>query len=132
LNDILIKKQRLSQALGHNRAHILNAYIGSINTQAFTATVDRCRQNVLNVVPRLNRLTIPPMASEHIFDCQEIQEIMRVMDVNLSLEQIQFLWRMHSRRHGFAWMKPRLEVGIALEVAAISITKNNFFNKSEQ
>jgi hypothetical protein len=132
LNDILIKKQRLSQALGHNRAHILNAYIGSINTQAFTASVDRCRQNVLNVVPLLNRLTIPAVASEHIFDCQEIQLIMKAMNVDLSLEQIQFLWRMYSQRHGVAWMRPRHEVGIALEVAAISITKNNFFNKSEQ
>lgn len=132
MNDILIKKKRLSQALGHNRAHILNAYIGSINTQAFNASVDRCRKNVLNIVPVLDRLTTPSVASEHIFDCQEIQLIMKAMDVDLSIEQIQFLWRLHSRRHGVAWMRPRHEVGIALEVAAISITKNNFFNKSEQ
>lgn len=124
MDDLQIKKKRLAQALGHNREHILNAYVGSFNCKAIVASVERCRTNIHNVLPLLEKLAIPTVDPSRIFDCQEIQQIVATLDVTLSLHQIQFLWGLHSRRYGVEWMDPVHEVGIGLEVSALTIIKN--------
>lgn len=129
MSELLLKKKRLSLALGHNREHILNAYIGSLNWQAVMASARRCKENVLKANEILGNFNIPNVEPAYLADCIEMQRIIFDLDLDIAVEKIQFLWRMHSRRHGVEWMSPSHAIATALEAAAISVTKTNFHYK---
>lgn len=129
--DFQIKKKRLAQALGHNREQILNSYVGSLNCKSISDSIGRCRTNIHNVLPILDQLSIPTVDPARISDCEEIQEIVAMLDITLTLRQIQFLWHLYSDRYGVEWMQPVYEVGIGLELSALTIINNIHFFKLE-
>jgi len=57
-------------------------------------------------------------------DIAKIQLTMNELEVHLTLQQIQFLWSNYSRRHGVIWMKPNLEIALAIEVSILSTKKS--------
>lgn len=121
--DLIMKKKRIAQALGHNSDTILNAYIGSFGNKTTLAQADRSIENIKRGVSLIEIASLPPVPIERMRDCFRIQDLMAELDVQMSHDQAHLLWLTHSRRHGVEWMKPEHEIGVALEVEALALIK---------
>lgn len=129
-DDLRLKRTRLSQALGHNRPSITNAYIGSFRHVKTNGEADRGIETIKYALTLMGTAGLNPVPIERMRDCFLIQDIFSAVDVCMSHDQAHELWGAHARRHGVEWMKPEMEIGLAVEVEALAFI-NVFLTKKE-
>lgn len=120
--DRNVMKVKVAQALGHNRASITSAYIGSFEPFASnSAGSDRGFVTIQKALRILDAVGLPEVPAEHLDDCLLIQRTMDDIGLTLSGEQAHILWAKHARRHGVEWMVPGPETALMLKTSAEAI-----------
>jgi integrase len=121
--DLRMNRTRLAQALGHNRYSITNAYIGSFGNSRRPMATEEGLKTLQDALTLLERNDLPAVPVERIDDCLTIKSALAVVGVIATLEQAHRLWSEYACRYGVAWMSPESDLGVALEAAALTVTK---------
>lgn len=117
-----VTKVKVAQALGHNRASVTSAYIGSFKPPAANlADSDQGFATVQKALRVLDAVGLPEIPAERLDDCRLIQNTMVGLGLTLSEEQAHMLWAKHARRHGVEWMVPGSETSLVLRISAEAI-----------
>jgi hypothetical protein len=66
---------------------------------------------------RINLMDLEPVDQAAWADCVFIREKLEILGVDISLKQIQYLWKIYSERHLVSWIKPEHHVAICLHYA---------------
>lgn len=120
--DRNVMKVKVAQALGHNRASITSAYIGSFEPFASNSIdSDQDFATIQKALRILDAVGLPEVPAEHLDDCSLIQRTMSDIGLTLSGEQVHILWAKHARRHGVEWMAPGPETSLMLQTSAEAI-----------
>lgn len=123
--DRSVTKVKVAQGLGHNRASVTSAYIGSFQPPAASsADSDQGFATVQKALRILDAVGLPEIAAERLNDCRLIQNTMAGLGLTLSEEQAHMLWAKHARRHGVEWMVPGPETSLVLRISAEAILKD--------
>jgi len=120
--DRSVTKVKVAQALGHNRASVTSAYIGSFKPPAANLpNSDQGFATVQKALRILDAVGLPEIPAERLDDCRLIQNMMVGLGLTLSEEQAHMLWAKHARRHGVEWMVPGPETSLVLRISAEAI-----------
>lgn len=130
VDDLKLKRTRLSQVLGHNRPSITNAYIGSCRRLKSDGEIDRSIETIKYALTLMGTTGLKPVPIERMRDCFLIQDIFAEVDVCMSHDQAHELWGAYACRNGVEWMKPEMEIGLAVEAEAFAFI-NVFLTKKE-
>jgi integrase len=119
LSDLRVSKEKVAQALGHNRPSIMAAYIGRFDRhsegQCPTERVAAIRAGLACIGDFCDEI---PLGSR-LQDCVEIGAILARAGLTASYRQIHEIWSRHSRRNGVDWAEPGEDVLIAFEVQSL-------------
>jgi integrase len=119
-----IKREQVSELLGHSRKSITNAYYGSFgrgggdSAGASLGNIIRAALNLLEVD------AMKPVPSDRIPVVLQLLEELTAAGVDASPRELQVLWHMHSQRFASAWATPTAENIAALEAAALRLIRD--------
>lgn len=112
---------KISEALGHHRTVVVSAYFCSFGKNATLDRADRCMRNIDLALTHLPISELEDVSDSYLLDCQHIRNILEVLDLEIHLRQVQYLWKKYSLRNGTSWVKPEREIGICIESAALTV-----------
>jgi integrase len=121
--DLNLKRSTISELLGHGRISITASYYGSFGRDATQDEADRCKNNIEKAIMLIQHNTIEKVEPARLQDCIQMIGELALIEVDATPSQIQYLWKMHSARHGADWIQPGKGNAIAIEVAAIKLSE---------
>lgn len=121
--SLIIKREQISELLGHVRPSITGAYYGSFGRNATQDEADRCKKNIESALCLCSPQLLKPIPNERLADCMQIIAEISLLDVEITPKQMQLLWEIHSQRHATEWVTPLNGNAEAIEAAAISFVK---------
>lgn len=119
--DLDVKRAQISELLGHSRISVTASYYGSFGREVKTEEVGRCKNNIETGLLALAGAQLQPVSTERMRDCLQLVGELAVLDIEITLKQVQHLWMNHSARHAVAWARPREGNAEAIEVEAIKL-----------
>lgn len=119
--DMKTKMKQISEALGHHRIGVMAAYFCAFGKSITLDAAEKCMKNIMLGLGTLRVDELSSVTDIYREDCIHIRDIMEALDVEITLKQVQKLWQIHCHRNGVEWMKPEIEIGIAMEVASLSL-----------
>lgn len=124
MNKVFLKTrlQKISEAMGHHREIVMTAYFCSFGRNVTLDRADRCMRNIDAATMLLKNSDLDDLCEEYKEDCIHIRNVLEILDVDISLKQVQHLWRIYSKRNGVQWMTPNQEIGICIEAACLFVT----------
>lgn len=117
-DDQSVVKTKVAQALGHNRQSVTSAYIGAFKAGGRGQSGDQGVETIQKALRLLDAVGLPDVPAELVSDCCLIQNMMSVLGLAMSQEQIHALWAKNSRRNGVEWMTPEREIPLAVRTTA--------------
>ncbi|GGC87820.1 integrase domain-containing protein [Undibacterium terreum] len=121
--DMKVRLARLSEAMGHHRIEVMSAYYCTFGTNATLDRAGRCMTNIDMATAILKSQDLEPLVDNYRADCTSIRSILDVLEVEITLKEIQYLWKIYSERNGVAWVRPEKEIGICIEAAALQVIR---------
>lgn len=120
-DELLVKREQVSELLGHSRASITGAYYGSFGRNAAPDDVDRCKRNISAGIDAISKGDLVMVPSERLQDCMQLVAELSLLDIEITAKQAHHLWRTHSTRHACDWVTLLDSNVESLEVAAMKI-----------
>lgn len=121
--DLNVKREQVSELLGHSRASITGAYYGSFGRNATPDEADRCKINITSGLAKLGDQLLVPVPPERMTECMQLVTELSMLDIEITAKEAHHLWHMHSLRHAQDWIKPLEGNAEAMEVEAMKIAK---------
>ena len=112
---------KISEALGHHRTVVVSAYFCSFGNKTTLDRADRCMQNIDSATQLIPVSNLEDVDDLRRSDCLHIRNILEVLEVEITLKQVQHLWKIYSERNGMPWVKPEKEIAICVESAALTV-----------
>ena len=122
---LVIKREQISELLGHSRISVTGAYYGSFGRNATQDEADRCKKNIESALRLCRPQLLKPILNERLADCMQMITEMSLLDVEITPKQMQLLWEIHSQRHATEWVTPLNGNAEAIEAAAIKFCKKH-------
>src|SRR5690606_5405666 len=103
IEDLTLKREEISDILGHCRPSITNSYVGSFGRYATLDDVNRTINTIASALPYCAEQCLPMECwDDCVFLSAEVNEI----GLRISDEQIHCLWSLYSQRHATEWVTP--------------------------
>lgn len=122
---LVIKREQISELLGHSRIGVTGAYYGTFGRNATHDEADRCKKNIESALDLCRPQLLKPIPHERLADCMQMITEISLLDVEITPKQMQLLWEIHSQRHATGWVTPLKGNASAIEAAAIKFCKKN-------
>ena len=116
---ITLKRQKVSELLGHSRIGITGRYYGSFARKAKPDEGNRAQTAIAKYVSTLTTARLPECPPERHVDALLLISELGHMGIDITLRQIHQIWCGVSARHGVAWLTPNKDGNLEMiEVAA--------------
>jgi hypothetical protein len=123
--EMKIRVERLSQDMGHNRERVMSSYYCAFSRSTAPDVADRMIRTIESSILLLPQAGFLKMPAEHKVDCEYIRDLLYEHGLEILLSHVHTLWSRHCRRNGVEWMKPRVEIAIAMEAQAMELLVSN-------
>lgn len=123
-SELDIRREQLSELLGHSRKNITDPYLGGFGRDSKPDSPEKRKVNIESALQHLTPELIDDVAPERIDDCVKILLAMQAINISITFPQAHTLWRIHSTRHATDWVKPDTGIAVAIEAAAMRLTKH--------
>ena len=123
--DLKTRLQKISEAMGHHRVSVMTAYYCSFGKKTSLDAADLYLKNIDAGLSILAGKELPVVMDEWREDCIHIRNTMEQLYVEITLPQVQALWKLYCNKNGVEWMKPELEIGIAIQSSALTLIKTS-------
>lgn len=121
-DELKLRLERISEAMGHHRPHIVAAYFGAFGRAKYVGDeVERTGRNIDRALEILNKRELVRVPASRFDECVRIRDLMTPLGCDLTLKQVHALWTIASEREGIAWKKLKGVIPIILEGAAMTI-----------
>jgi integrase len=114
----------LSEAMGHHRTVVMSAYYCAFKKDTTEEAAEKFMSDIGECLDRINLMDLEPVDQTAWADCVFIREKLEILGIDISLKQIQYLWKIYSERHLVSWIKPEHHVAICLHYAVLSFNVN--------
>lgn len=119
LSDLMVKKEKVAQALGHNRPSIMGAYIGRFDRHAAplgpAERIAAIRAGLALIGEHCDEVP----GGRRLQDCVQIGAVLARAGLVASYRQIHEIWSRHARRQGVEWVGPDEDVLQVFEVQSL-------------
>ena len=119
-DELRLKREEISEVLGHCRPSITNSYVGSFGRYATVDDVNRTINTIASALPYCAEQYLP---MERWDDCVFLSDEINEIGLRISEEQIHCLWSIHSQRHASEWVSLHGKNIAAIEQASLSLIK---------
>lgn len=116
--DLDVKREQVSELLGHSRKSITSAYFGSFDRNSKADSPDRTKLAIEAAVAALPAEKIKDIPPERMDDCMRLTTELTTVRAYVEPRITQALWEHHSSRHCTPWLRPGESNVAALEAAA--------------
>ena len=117
-DDLDLKREQVSELLGHSRKSITSAYFGAFERGAIPDSPDRTKIAIEAAVLILPADKLKHVPSIRINDCARLTMELAAVGAYVEPRITQALWEHHSGRHCTEWLAPGSSNIAALEAAA--------------
>ncbi|MFC5550193.1 phage integrase N-terminal domain-containing protein [Massilia aerilata] len=117
-DDLDLKREQVSELLGHSRKSITSAYFGSFDRNSKPDAADRTKLAIEAAVAALPAEKITDIPPERMDDCMRLTTELTTVRAYVEPRITQALWEHHSSRHCTPWLRPGESNIAALEAAA--------------
>lgn len=117
-DDLDLKREHVSELLGHSRKSITSAYFGSFERGTALDSPDRTKNAIAAAAAVLPLDKIKAIAPDRINDCIRLTAELLASGASLEPSITHALWEHHSGRHAVSWLAPGASNLAALEAAA--------------
>lgn len=122
-DDLNLKREQVSELLGHSRKSITSAYFGAFDRHARPDTPDRTKVAIEAAAAVLPPEWIKDIPAERMADCILLTTELMAAGAYVEPRISQALWEHHSGRHCAEWLAIGPNNIAALEAAANHFTK---------
>jgi integrase len=119
-----IKREQISELLGHSRKSVTNSYYGSFERGAGNETAARLASTMRAALAVFDPGALKAVPVERMPVVLHLLEELAGAGVDASPRQVHSLWEIHSQRLATAWAFPTAENIAALEAAALKVVRN--------
>lgn len=120
--EIEVARLQTSEALGHSRTSVTNAYYGSFGRDGAPDGPGRAKKIFEACFATIPLEKVKPIAEERLQHCLMLGLELARINVYGDPQKVQLLWENHSRRYATDWIAPGDEPNLAsLEVAAMYV-----------
>jgi integrase len=120
-DDLKMRMQKVSEALGHHRPEIVAAYFCAFGRSTHLDADDRTVKNIEEALAVLSERDLSPVPEERRAHCLRIRDTMELLTIDMSLKQVHALWEIACSREGLDWKEPIVQIALTLEVAALTL-----------
>ncbi|MBY0240238.1 MAG: integrase domain-containing protein [Burkholderiaceae bacterium] len=121
--DLMIKREQVSELLGHSRASITGAYYGTFGRKTPPDQVDRCKFHIEKAISAIRPGDVIAVPGERAGDVADLLRELMAIGIDITGKQAHHLWAIHSQRHASNWASLQERNIEALEAAAIKLNK---------
>lgn len=122
-DERITKCEQVSEQMGHSRATVTGAYVGSFKAEKKTAPITPTNETIAAAVALIPESLLTKVKEEHVDDCMTLLREMTKLDVAITMPQVQALWQVHSGRLNSTWAKPLGKNAAKLQEAAMRVQR---------